>query len=183
GDNMTELSEQMPWYPGPTLMDYLENVEVDQERMQDAPFRLPVQWVNRPSSDFRGFAGTVAGGRVEPGDRVIVLPAGRETTIARVVGFEEDLEAGVAGQAVTLTLTDEIDVSRGDVIATSETPPHVSGQFEATVVWMAEEPLLRGRTYLMRAGTKTVPATVAPVRYKLDVDTGEQIAANQLDLN
>ena len=183
GDNMTEHSGQMPWYGGQTLMEYLETVEVDQERMQDAPFRLPVQWVNRPSSDFRGFAGTVAAGRVAPGDRVVVLPAGRETTIARVVGFEEDLEVGVAGQAVTLTLADEIDVSRGDVIATAETPPHVGSQFEATVVWMAEEPLLRGRTYLMRAGTKTVPATVAPVRFKLDVDTGEQIAANQLDLN
>src|SRR5262249_58323082 len=111
-----------------------------------------------------GLAGTVAAGRVEPGDRVVVLPAGRETTIARVVGFEQDLEAGVAGQAVTLTLADEIDVSRGDVIATAATPPHVGGQFEATVVWMAEGPLLRGRAYLMRAGTQTVPAAVAPVR-------------------
>ncbi|HUJ56071.1 MAG TPA: sulfate adenylyltransferase subunit CysN [Gaiellaceae bacterium] len=183
GDNVTERSEAMPWYAGPTLMGYLEAVEIDQERMQDAPFRLPVQWVNRPSSDFRGFTGTVAGGRVEPGDRVVVLPVGRETTVARVVGFEQDLDAGVAGQAVTLTLADEIDVSRGDVIAAAEAPAHVGEQFEATVVWMAEEPLLRGRTYLMRAGTKTVPATVAPIRYKLDVDTGEQIAANQLDLN
>ncbi|HEY7421044.1 MAG TPA: sulfate adenylyltransferase subunit CysN [Gaiellaceae bacterium] len=183
GDNVTERSSEMPWYGGPTLMEYLETVEVDQERMQDTPFRLPVQWVNRSSSEFRGFAGTIAGGRVEPGDRVVVLPAGRETTVARVVGFEQDLEAGVAGQAVTLALADEIDVSRGDVIATVETPAHVGEQFEATVVWMAEEPLLRGRTYLMRAGTKTVPATVAPIRYKLDVDTGDQIAANQLDLN
>jgi bifunctional enzyme CysN/CysC len=183
GDNVTERSEAMPWYGGPTLMEYLETVEVDQERMQDAPFRLPVQWVNRSSSEFRGFAGTIAGGRVAPGDRVVVLPAGRETTVARVVGFEQDLEAGVAGQAVTLTLADEIDISRGDLISTVEAPAHVGEQFEATVVWMAEEPLLRGRTYLMRAGTKTVPATVAPIRYKLDVDTGEQIAANQLDLN
>ena len=183
GDNVTERSEGMPWYGGPTLMEYLETVEVDQERMQDAPFRLPVQWVNRSSSEFRGFAGTIAGGRVAPGDRVVVLPAGRETTVARVAGCEQDLAAGVAGQAVTLTLADEIDISRGDVISTAETPASVGEQFEATVVWMAEEPLLRGRTYLMRAGTKTVPATVAPIRYKLDVDTGEQIAANQLDLN
>jgi bifunctional enzyme CysN/CysC len=183
GDNVTERSEEMPWYEGPTLLEYLETVEVDQERMQDAPFRLPVQWVNRPSSDFRGFAGTIAGGRVAPGDRVVVLPAGSETTVARVVEFEHDLDVGVAGQAVTLTLGDEIDVSRGDVIASAEAPAHMGEQFEATVVWMAEEPLLRGRTYLMRAGTKTVPATVAPIRYKLDVDTGEQIAANQLDLN
>jgi bifunctional enzyme CysN/CysC len=183
GDNVTERSEAMPWHDGHTLMEYLEAVEVDQERMQDAPFRLPVQWVNRPSHDFRGFAGTVAGGQVAAGDRVVVLPAGRETTVARVVGFEEDLEVGVAGQAVTLTLGDEIDVSRGDVIAAAEAPAHVGEQFEATIVWMDEEPLLRGRTYLMRTGTKTVPATVAPIRYKLDVDTGDQIAANQLDLN
>jgi bifunctional enzyme CysN/CysC len=183
GDNVIERSDAMPWYDGPTLMEYLETVEVDQERMQDSPFRLPVQWVNRPSSDFRGFAGTVAGGRVEPGDRVVVLPAGQETTVARVVGFERELGAAVAGQAVTLTLADEIDVSRGDVIASAETPAHAGEQFEATVVWMDEEPLLRGRTYLMRVGTRTVPATVAPIRYKLDVDTLEQIAANQLDLN
>jgi bifunctional enzyme CysN/CysC len=183
GDNVTERSQEMPWYVGPTLMEYLETVEVDQERMQDAPFRLPVQWVNRSSSEFRGFTGTIAGGRVAPGDRVVVLPAARETTVARVVGYEEDLNAGVAGQAVTLTLADEIDISRGDVISAADEPAHVGEQFEATVVWMAEEPLLRGRTYLMRAGTKTVPATVAPIRYKLDVDTGDQIAANQLDMN
>jgi bifunctional enzyme CysN/CysC len=183
GDNVTERSPEMPWYAGPTLMEYLETVGVDQERMQDAAFRLPVQWVNRSSSEFRGFAGTIAGGRVAPGDRVVVLPAGRETTVMRVVGLEHDLDAGVAGQAVTLTLADEIDISRGDVIAAAEAPAQVGEQFEATVVWMAEEPLLRGRTYLMRVGTKTVPATVAPIRYKLDVDTGDQIAANQLDLN
>jgi bifunctional enzyme CysN/CysC len=156
GDNVTERSQGMPWYGGATLMEYLENVEVDQERMQDAPFRLPVQWVNRPTSDFRGFAGTIAGGRVAPGDRVVVLPRGRETTVARVVGFERDLEVAAAGQAVTVTLADEIDVSRGDVIASAQEPAHVGEQFEATV---------------------------APIRYKLDVDTGEQIAANQLDLN
>ena len=183
GENVVERSEAMPWHNGPTLMEYLETVEVDQERMQDAPFRLPVQWVNRPSPDFRGFTGTVAGGQVAPGDRVVVLPGGRETTVTRLAALGGDLERGVAGQAVTLTLADEIDVSRGDVIAAAEAPAGVSQQFEATVVWMAEEPLLRGRTYLMRVGTSTVPATVAPIRYKLDVDTLEQIAATQLDLN
>jgi bifunctional enzyme CysN/CysC len=183
GDNVVERSGALPWYAGPTLLEYLEAVEVDQERMQDAPFRLPVQWVNRPTSEFRGFAGTVAGGSVAAGDRVVVLPAGRETAVARVVAFGGDLDRAVAGQAVTLTLADEIDISRGDVIAAADEPPQVGDQFEATVVWMAEEPLLRGRTYLMRVGTKTVPATVAPIRYKLDVDTLEQIAANQLDLN
>jgi bifunctional enzyme CysN/CysC len=183
GDNVVEPSEAMPWYGGPTLMEYLETVEVDQERMQDAPFRLPVQWVNRPSSDFRGFSGTIAGGSVEPGDRVVVLPRGQETTVERVVTFDGDLERAVAGQAVTLTLADEIDVSRGDVISTVEQPAQVGDQFEATVVWMADEPLLRGRTYLMRAGTKTIAATVAPLKYKLDVDTLDRIAANHLELN
>ncbi|HLX21606.1 MAG TPA: sulfate adenylyltransferase subunit CysN [Gaiellaceae bacterium] len=183
GDNVVDASPNMPWYDGPTLMEYLEKVEVDQERMQDAPFRMPVQWVNRPSSEFRGFAGTIAGGSVAPGDRVVVLPRGQETSIARVVTFDGDLERGVAGQAVTLTLTDEVDVSRGDVIAPVADPPPVGDQFEATVVWMADEPLLRGRTYLMRVGTKTVAATVAPLKYKLDVDTLDRIAANHLELN
>jgi bifunctional enzyme CysN/CysC len=183
GDNVLERSDAMSWYDGPTLMEYLETVEVDQERMQDAPFRLPVQWVNRPSSDFRGYAGTIAAGRIAPGERVVVLPAGIETTVERVVAFDGDLELGVAGQGVTLTLAQEIDISRGDMIAAADAPAPVSQQFEATVVWMAEEPLLRGRTYLMRVGTTTVPATVAPIRYKLDVDTLEEIAATQLDLN
>jgi len=183
GDNVVERSEEMPWYRGPTLMEYLEAVEVDQERMQDAPFRLPVQWVNRPSSDFRGFTGTIAGCSVEPGNRVVVLPRGQETTVDRIVAFDGDLERAVAGQAVTLTLADEIDVSRGDVIAPVDSPAQVGDQFEATVVWMAEEPLLRGRTYLMRVGTKTVAATVAPLKYKLDVDTLDRIAANELELN
>ena len=183
GDNVTERSEAMPWYSGPTLMEYLEAVEVDQERMQDAPFRLPVQWVNRPTSEFRGFAGTIAGGSVAPGDRVVVLPRGQETSVARVVTFDGDLERGVAGQAVTLTLADEVDVSRGDVIAPADSPAQVGDQFEATVVWMADEPLLRGRTYLMRVGTKTVPATVAPIKHRLDVDTLDRIAADELQLN
>jgi bifunctional enzyme CysN/CysC len=125
----------------------------------------------------------IDGGTVRPGDRVVVNPSGRETTVARIVSYDGDLEEAVAGQSVTLTLADEIDVSRGDVIAAAGAPAGVSQQFEATVVWMAEEPLLRGRTYLMRVGTSTVPATVAPIRYKLDVDTLEQIAATQLDLN
>ncbi|MBV8065771.1 MAG: sulfate adenylyltransferase subunit CysN, partial [Actinobacteria bacterium] len=183
GDNVVDASPNMPWYDGPTLMEYLETVEVDQERMQDAPFRMPVQWVNRPSSEFRGFAGTIAGGSVSPGDRVVVLPRGQESSVARVVTFDGDLERGVAGQAVTLTLADEVDVSRGDVIAPVDDPAPVGDQFEATVVWMADEPLLRGRTYLMRVGTKTVAATVAPIKYKLDVDTLDRIPANHLELN
>jgi bifunctional enzyme CysN/CysC len=183
GDNMIERSDAMPWYGGPTLMEYLETVEVDQERMQYAPFRLPVQWVNRPDLDFRGFAGTIAAGSVAPGERVVVVPSGRESTVDRIVTFDGDLDRAVAGQAVTLTLADEIDVSRGDVIAHVDAAPPVGDQFEATVVWMADEPLLRGRTYVMRVGTKTVNATIAPVKYKLNVDTLEHVAANQLELN
>jgi bifunctional enzyme CysN/CysC len=151
--------------------------------MQSAPFRLPVQWVNRPNLDFRGFAGTIAGGRLSPGDRVVVLPSGRESTVERIVTLDGDLDVAVAGQAVTVTLADEIDVSRGDVIAPVAAPAPVGSQFEATVVWMADEPLLRGRTYLMRVGTKTVPATIAPVKYKLNVDTYEHVAADALELN
>ncbi len=183
GDNVVERSESMPWYTGPTLMEYLETVEVDQERMQDAPFRMPVQWVNRPTSDFRGFTGTIAGGSVATGDQIVVLPRGQESTVARIVTFDGDIDRAVAGQAVTLTLEDEIDVSRGDVIAPVDSPAQVGDQFDATVVWMADEPLLRGRTYLMRVGAKTVAATVAPIKYKLDVDTLDRMAANQLELN
>ncbi len=183
GDNVVAPSESMPWYGGPTLMQYLEAVEVDQERMQAGPFRFPVQWVNRPNLDFRGFTGTIAGGSVTPGEAVVVLPSGRESTVERIVSFEGDLERAVAGQAVTLVLADEIDVSRGDVIAAAEAPSPVGDQFEATVVWMVDEPLLRGRTYLMRVGAKTVAATIAPLKYKLNVDTLDRIAATQLELN
>ncbi|HXH95761.1 MAG TPA: sulfate adenylyltransferase subunit CysN [Gaiellaceae bacterium] len=183
GDNVVSPSEATPWYGGPTLMQYLETVEVDQERMQAGPFRFPVQWVNRPNLDFRGFAGTIAGGSVAPGDEIVVLPSGRESTVERIVTFDGESERAVAGQAVTLVLADEIDVSRGDVIAAADAPPPVGEQFEATVVWMVDEPLLRGRTYLMRVGAKTVAATIAPLKYKLNVDTLERIAATQLELN
>jgi bifunctional enzyme CysN/CysC len=183
GDNVTESSASMPWYAGPTLLEFLETVEIDAERAQRGPFRLPVQWVNRPNLDFRGFAGTIAGGSVSPADRVIVLPSGRESTVESIVTRDGDLELAVAGQAVTLTLADEIDVSRGDVIAPVDDPPPVGDQFEATVVWMADEPLLRGRNYLLRAGTQTVTATVAPLKYKVNVNTLEHVAANTLELN
>jgi bifunctional enzyme CysN/CysC len=176
-------SEATAWYSGPTLLEHLDTVPLDVAADAEKPFRMPVQWVNRPSSDFRGFTGTIAGGSVQPGDRVVVLPRGQQTTVDRVVTFDGDLERAVAGQAVTLTFTDEIDVSRGDVIAPVDDPAQVGDQFEATVVWMAEEPLLRGRTYLMRVGTKTVAATVAPLKYKLDVDTLDRMAANELELN
>jgi bifunctional enzyme CysN/CysC len=183
GDNVVEPSERMPWYDGPTLLGYLEEVEVDLDRMEAAPFRMPVQWVSRPSSDFRGFAGTIAGGTVRPGDEIRVLPRDTRSTIERIVTYDGDLDAAVAGQAVTLTLADEIDASRGDMIAAADSPPGVADQFEATVVWMADDPMYRGRNYLMRIGSQIVTATIAPLKYKLNVDSREHLAATKLELN
>jgi bifunctional enzyme CysN/CysC len=183
GDNLTVASEQMPWYRGPTLVQFLEHVEVDRGRGRSAPFRMPVQWVNRAGPDFRGFAGTIASGAIQPGDEIVVLPSGRESKIERVVGYEGDLPIAAAGQAITLTFADEIDTSRGDVVAARARPPEVADQFEVTVVWMGDEPMLRGRTYVMRTGTKTVMATIAPLKYKLNVDSFEHVAATRLELN
>ena len=183
GANVVEQSDEMPWYDGPTLLAYLEAVEVDDERMQLAPFRLPVQWVNRPNLDFRGFAGTIAGGTIAPGDQVVALPSGQTSEVARIVTYDGDLELAVAGQSVTLTLTDEIDISRGDVIARADDRPAVGNQFEATVIWMADEPMLPGRNYLMRIGGATATATITPLKYKLNVNSLERLAATKLDLN
>jgi bifunctional enzyme CysN/CysC len=183
GDNIVAPGDAMPWYEGPTLLEYLETVDIDADRSQDGSFRLPVQLVSRPNLDFRGFAGTIAGGSVRPGDRVRVFPSGRPSSVERIVTFDGDLDVAVAGQAVTLTLADEIDVSRGDMIASADNPPQTADQFEATVVWMAEEPLLRGRSYLIRVGTKVATATVAPLKYAVDLETFEHVPAEQLDLN
>jgi bifunctional enzyme CysN/CysC len=183
GDNVVSPSPRTPWYHGQTLLEYLEAVEINQESMQDAPFRFPVQWVNRPNLDFRGFAGTIAGGSIHPGDEVVVMPSRRKSRIARIVTLDGDLDAAVAGQAVTLTLADDLDVSRGDSIALVDQSPGVASQFEATVVWMTDEPMLRGRTYLVRIGTKVANATVAPLKYKINVNTLERVAATRLELN
>jgi bifunctional enzyme CysN/CysC len=183
GDNVTAPSERMPWYRGATLMQFLETVEVDEDRLQRNPFRLPVQWVNRPNLDFRGFAGTVASGTIRPGNRIRVLPSGRESRIDRISTFEGDLTLAVAGQSVTLTLGDEIDVSRGDVIAAHDAPTEVADQFEATIVWMDEQPMLRGRSYLMKIGAKNVNATIAPLKYRVDVNTLQHVPAEKLELN
>ena len=183
GDNMTTPSDRTPWYHGPTLMGFLETCEVDETRLQAAPFRLPVQWVNRPNLDFRGFAGLVAGGRIQPGDRVRVQPSGRESTVARIVAYGGDLPLAVAGQSVTLTLADEVDISRGDVISRADAPAEVADQFECTVVWMADEPMLPGRPYLMKIGTRTVSASITEPKYKVNVNTLEHLAAKQLELN
>ena len=183
GDNITDPSSAMPWYHGTTLMGYLETVEIDDERMQRAPFRLPVQWVNRPNLDFRGFAGTIAGGVIRPGDRIRVQPSGRESTVARIVTRGGDLEQAVSGQSITLTLNDEIDISRGDVISTVDAPAETADQFEITLVWMHDEPLLPGRPYLLKIGTKTVTATITDIKYQVNVNTLEHVAAKTLELN
>ncbi len=183
GDNVVSRSARTPWYDGPTLLEYLETVEIDERRLQTGPFRLPVQWVSRPDASFRGFSGMIAGGTVSPGDRIIALPSRRESEVARVVTYDGDLDRSVAGQSVTLTLTDEIDISRGEVIASVKEPPGVGEQFEATIVWMAEQPMLRGRNYLMRVGTSVAGATIAPLKYKVDVNSLKHIAAEKLELN
>ena len=183
GDNITSPSMEMPWYHGATLMGYLETVEVDDTLMQRAPFRLPVQWVNRPNLDFRGFAGTIAGGVIRPGDRVRIQPSGRESTVARIVTRDGDLAAAVAGQSVTLTLADEVDISRGDVISTVDSPAEVADQFECTIVWMHDEPMLAGRPYLLKIGARTVSATVTDIKYQVNVNTLEHVAAKKLELN
>jgi bifunctional enzyme CysN/CysC len=183
GANIVQPSAAMAWHRGSTLMALLETVRVDDSPARQGPLRFPVQWVNRPSPDFRGIAGTVAGGAVQPGDRVRVLPSGKETRVARIVTMEGDLERAVAGQSVTLTLTEEIDASRGDVIAAAAAPAEVADQFEAVLVWMQEEPLFPGRPYLMKLGTQTVTATVTDIKYQVNVNTMEHLAAKKLDLN
>ena len=183
GDNIIERSERMPWYRGTTLMGYLETVEVDDELMQESPFRMAVQWVNRPNLDFRGFSGQLASGVIHPGDKIRTLPSGRESYVERIYTLDGDLDKAVAGQSVTLTLTDEIDISRGDLLCASDTPASVANQFEVTIVWMNDDPMLPGRTYLMKIGAKTVSATITDIKYQVNVNTLEHTAAKNLALN
>ncbi|WP_313230920.1 sulfate adenylyltransferase subunit CysN [Sphingobium yanoikuyae] len=182
GDNITARSDNTPWYQGPTLMAHLESVEVDATAAAK-PFRMPVQWVNRPNLDFRGFAGLIASGSVKPGDAVRVLPSGKTSTISRIVTLDGDLDEAIAGQSVTLCFADEIDCSRGDVIAVADNPPEVSSQFEATIVWMDDEAMLPGRPYWLKIGTQSVSATVQAPKYVVNVNTMEHLAAKTLDLN
>ena len=182
GDNMLERSSATSWYQGPTLMEYLETVEIDDD-LQQRPFRLPVQWVNRPNQDFRGFAGTIASGVIRKGDTIRALPSGRTSKVARIVTHDRDLEQAVAGQSITLTLTDEVDISRGDVIAAAESPPAVADQFQATIIWMHEEAMLPGRPYLIKLGSRTVTGSITTPKYKVNVNTLEHLAAKQLELN
>ena len=183
GDNITGLSLHMPWYKGPALLPYLEAVEVDNTADQAKPFRMAVQWVNRPNLDFRGFAGQIASGRIQPGDAVRVVPSGKASTVSRIVSLDGDLAEAVAGQSVTLCLADEIDCSRGDVLAAADNPPQAADQFEASLVWMSDEHLIPGRPYWMKIGTQTVSATVQAPKYAVNVNTMEHLAAKTLELN
>jgi bifunctional enzyme CysN/CysC len=183
GDNITAPSPNTPWYSGPSLVEHLETVEVDTATDQARPFRMPVQWVNRPNLDFRGFSGLIAGGTVEPGDAVRVLPSGKTSTVSRIVTLDGDVELAAAGQSVTICLADEIDCSRGDVIATADQPPQAADQFEATIVWMDDDAMLVGRSYWLKLGTQTVSVTVQQPKYTVNVNTLEHLACKTLELN
>ncbi|HXU89687.1 MAG TPA: sulfate adenylyltransferase subunit CysN [Methylomirabilota bacterium] len=183
GDNVLTPSARMAWYDGPTLLGHLETIDVDSASLEGAPFRVPVQWVNRPHADFRGFTGMVVSGTIHPGDRVRVQPSGRESRVARIVGYEADLDRAVAGQSVTLTLADEVDVSRGDVICSAESPAAVADQFEATIVWMSDQPMLPGRPYWLKIGARTVTGTISHLKHRVNVNTLEHLAAKRLQLN
>ena len=182
GDNLSDRSTRMPWYEGPTLVGFLETVDVEDDRAK-GPFRLPVQWVNRPNLDFRGYCGTIAGGTVKPGDDIIVSGSGRTSVVERVIGPGGDLAIASAGDAVTLTLRDEIDIARGDLLADPKHRPPVADQFAAHLIWMSEERLLPGRSYLMKIATRVIPVTVTDLKHRVDVNSLDHIAAKTLGLN
>lgn len=182
GDNLFTKSTDLPWYAGPTLLDHLETVQIAADH-EDGPFRMPVQWVNRPNLDFRGYSGTIVGGRVRPGDAVIVLPSGTRSRVSRIVTFDGDLGEGKNGQAVTLTLEDEIDVGRGDVIAAIDSQPEITDQFRAHMLWMDNEQLVPGRSYEMKIGCQTAVATVSDIRYAINIKSLEHTAVKALGLN
>ena len=182
GDNICGPLGNTPWYGGPSLLEHLQAVEIDDGR-RERPFRMPVQWVNRPHLDFRGVAGTVASGVVRPGDCVTIEPSGRRTRVTRIVTHDGDLDYAVPLQAVTLTLADEVDASRGDIVCAQDAPTHTADQFDATIVWMHDAPMLRGRSYLMKIGTTQATATIAPLKYKIDINTLDHLAATSLAMN
>jgi bifunctional enzyme CysN/CysC len=182
GDNVSARSDKTPWFDGPHLLHHLERIEVEEDR-RSAPFRLPVQWVNRPNLDFRGFAGSIASGRVKVADEIVVASSGRLSKVTRVIAAEGDVEAAEAGDAVTLTIADEVDIARGDVLAHPASRPEVADQFAAHLIWMSEEPLLPGRSYLLKIGARTTPATVTELRHRIDVNTLEKLAGKTLAFN
>lgn len=182
GDNVLKTSEAMPWYTGPTLFEHLDTVDVSHTAAREA-FRLPVQWVNRPNLNYRGFCGRIAEGKVRPGDAVRILPSGRTTTVRSIDFWEEQLSEAEAGASITLTLNDEVDVSRGDLIVAADAPPEVADQFQVRILWMAEEPMVPGRSYWMKVHAKEITATVMEIKHREDVNTGAHLAAKVLNLN
>jgi bifunctional enzyme CysN/CysC len=182
GDNVTVASEKTPWYRGPSLLQYLETIDIDRENLSK-PFRFPVQWVNRPNQDFRGYAGTVSSGQIKVGEPVVEATSGRTSKIAQIVTYDGQVASADAGDAITITLADELDIVRGDVLVSPKTRPEVSDQFAAHVIWMSDEPLVPGRSYLSRIGTKSTPMTVTAIKYKIDVNTRTHLAATKLELN
>lgn len=183
GDNITSNSPHTPWYKGPALIEHLETVELNVTADQEQTFRLPVQWVNRPNLDFRGFSGQIASGVIQLGDEIRVLPSGKKSTVTRIISFEDDLPQAVAGQSITLCLRDEIDCSRGDVITLADAPVQVADQFESTIIWMADEAMTPGRAYWIKIGTQTVSASIHAPKYQVNVNTLEHIAVKTLELN
>ncbi len=182
GDNVTERSAHTPWYEGPSLLEYLESVEVADDA-PDGPFRFPVQWISRPNADFRGFAGTVVAGSVAPGDPIEVMGSARSSRVKEIVTFDGKLARAMAGDAVTLTLEDEIDISRGDLLVHPEAPTEFADQFSAHLVWMKEEALVPGRSYWLKIGTRTVPAAVTALKHRIEIDTGAHVAVHTLAAN
>jgi bifunctional enzyme CysN/CysC len=182
GVNIVDPAPETPWYEGPTLLAHLEGINVE-DRTERAPFRMPVQWVNRPDLDFRGFSGLIVGGSVRTGDPVRALPSGRTSTVARLSTFDGDLDVAVAGQSVTVVLGDEIDVSRGDILCSDDQPAEIADQFEAHVIWMDDHEMLPGRPYLIKLGTSLLTATFSQPKYKVNVNTMEHLAARTLELN
>jgi bifunctional enzyme CysN/CysC len=182
GDNVMKASGNMPWYQGPTLFEHLDTIDVSHKATREA-FRLPVQWVNRPNLNYRGFCGRIAEGKVRPGDKVRILPSGRTTTVKSIDFFEQQLAEAEEGASITLTLNEEVDVSRGDLIVAADSPPEVADQFQVRILWMAEEAMVPGRSYWLKMHTKEVTATVMEIKYREDVNTGAHLAAKVLQLN
>jgi len=183
GDSIVQPSHHMPWYLGPTLLALLETIELDEAHLQARPLRLPVQWVNRPNHEFRGFCGTVLSGLIRVGERIRVQPSGRESRVAGIITASGEQPMAVSGRSITVTLEDEIDISRGDVISAAAAPAEVADQFQTTIVWMDDEPMLPGRSYLLKLGSRTVSAVIGEPKYKINVNTMEHLAARRLDLN
>ena len=182
GDNVSVRSERTPWYAGPTLIEHLEAIDVERDRVT-APFRFPVQWVNRPNLDFRGYCGTIAGGRIARGDDIVVAASGRSSKIAKLFVAGEEVAEAYAGDAVTITLADELDIARGDLLSRPDSRPEVADQFTAHVIWMSAEPMLPGRSYLMKLGARTTPASITDLKHRIDVNSQDKLAAKKLELN